>query len=218
MPNQLSIFTEFGTVSDDIDPAEVEKLSEQEKHVLGDCLAHCRAAQAGEARVNELRLSVRDHQERYNAALEADQAANPPMTNVQAWEMARAATNPHIPKSKLKKPNAKTKAALDQAGFELAQTQDNFQRAINSQRGLDKSRATAIVAWVSTQAQITFDDIHRETVARSNADRLARVERGEPADFSLAAKVTHVSQLDRDYAARGAVKKKPAYLGTNKKF
>jgi hypothetical protein len=215
-PN-FSIFTSTGTISDNIDPLEVEKLDEHEKSVLADTLFHCRAAEAGETNVNELRLKVRSLMDRYNSALETDNLANPGQTFLEAHAAVVHANNPHAPKPKPRKVNAKTRASLVQASYELAQCRDDFQRAISSQKGLDKSRGESIVRFMKTQRPITFADLHAEHCAKSNADRLARVEQGLDPNVSPVEPI-RLAQIDRDYAARGAIKKKPVYLGTRNRF
>jgi hypothetical protein len=211
--NDLDIFTSTGTVALDLNPVEVAKLDPTDMQVLQNCLFACRAAEDAEEKIVELTKATQAKMVSHDARLAEDAAANPRQTHQEALQSVIHANDPTQPAPKARKANAKTKAALAQAVYELAEVRDALTRAKATSRVLNKGRSDAIIAWSQTQKKITFEDIHRDMVARSNADRQARVDAGLPAD---AAKIEPVRKwpIEQAMAAKGDARRKtPQYLG-----
>jgi hypothetical protein len=211
--NTLDIFTSTGAVALDLDPVEVAKLDPNDMEALQNCLFACRAAEDAEEKIGELRKSTQVKTVSHDARLAEDAAANPKQTHQEALLAVIHANDKTQPAPKARKPNVKTRAALTQAIYELAEVRDALTRAMATSRVLNKGRSDAIMAWSATQKKITFEDIHRDMVARSNADRQARVDAGLPAD---AAKIEPVRKwpIEQAMAAKGDARRKtPRYLG-----
>ena len=211
--NDLNIFDQHGNVLTEIPPAAVEALDKNDQSVLAATLFACSECENAEVKMSELRKLVNDKMAVHDLALAEDARANPPQTHVEALQAVISANDPNAPKPKLRKPNLKTRNALTQAAYELAQCRDDLVRSQSTLRNLARVRSDAILKWMATQQPITFEQIYRAHIAKGQEDRAARVARGEPADI-VKVEPARAAQIDRDLAARGkTTRHAPAYLG-----
>jgi hypothetical protein len=123
MSNSLSIFN--GALLRDLDPDEVSNLDEADQEFLAETIIECRAAEAQDTLVAEKRKVLYAKMAALNAAVEADQLANPPTSPTEAARAAIHANNPHLAKIEPRKPNKKARAALAEANRDLAETQSD---------------------------------------------------------------------------------------------
>jgi hypothetical protein len=229
MNEPISIFNAYGKIRDlsgKADVAAIEALPDAMRKPLFACIAACMALDAGENRVIEARKTTRIKEAAYDQTVmayeqpsrtegDADRAAN--ARHVATAQAAMTATARRIAEIKAvsaaqhagyipPKPfKNKLKAAMDAASAALTEARTELQRATTELRKLEIKAGEAINAWRGCLPVMTRDTLMRDHIAKGNADRLARVLRGEPAD---APKIVpqYQSELDR---IKGAGKIKP---------
>src|SRR5260370_31838700 len=175
------------------------------------CLAAGRAAEEAEVRVTVARKLRDDRTRVRDAALAADQEANPSILPHQALALVIAANKPGY-KPKPAKVNKKTRDALAVAVAELAEARAEYTRAEASLKKLSAIRGEKIVLWMNTQPKITQETVHREMVAKEQATKLAIANGEIPAPVK--AEPVRQFEIDRIFAARGKVANRmPVYRG-----
>jgi hypothetical protein len=207
----INLFNELGKLSTDaIDPLEVENLPEAERVALFACIQSARDAEAGEDRHSAARKLVHERMREYDAALEADNLANPPILPRQAQDAVIAANLPGYVPKKIKA-DPKSRAVLAKASTDLADARAAFIQAEAAMRLLSENRGTKILAYMNSKEAITRDSLVREIIAREQDTKL-KIARGElPAPKSNAPVFT--SQLDRvmSSGSRERGNKRPTY-------
>jgi hypothetical protein len=196
--SSLNVFDAYGKLADDIDPAAVEALPDNERDTLFACLAACRTAEAGENRRDAARKLVGELMRSHDAALAADIAANPPLTHAACLAEVSAAQRPGY-KPKPAKADAKTRKALAAVIVELSEARAELTQAEATLRTLSAKRGDAIVAWMNAGPKITAESVHREMVA-AEGDRKLKIANGElPAPVKAAP--VFMSHLDQVLAS-----------------
>jgi hypothetical protein len=223
MTNELKLNPIFDgyTIRDLSSPADVsaiEALSDDHRAKLFECIAACRARDAGSDRVVAARADVRIKEAAHNDAVDAHSGLlqsrdsvtgvpdyspraganlNPVLKNaehVAALRAVAAAQRPgYVPAKPVKN---KLKTAMDKAAAELADARAELYRATSEARTLETKAGDAINAYRQTLPVFTRDDLMKQHVAAGQAERMARVMRGEHPD---APKVVpqFASELDR---------------------
>ena len=73
----MDYFNHLGHLREDFDEAEIEAMGDAERAAFMTMLADCRAAETAEAHLSVTRLRVHDLMKAHDAALAAEQIANP---------------------------------------------------------------------------------------------------------------------------------------------
>lgn len=192
------------------DPAEVVALPDNQRDALMACLAACDAAEAGEQRVTAAHTLVAEKMREYDAALAADNKANPAILHHDALRLVSAANGSNVKTSKAAKPNKETRAALTAVTSELADARAEYNSANASLKILSAKRGDKIILWIASGERVTDESIAREYQATSQAHR-AKVASGEIAPKP---EPVRLSEIDRVLTGRGkAHNRLPKYLG-----
>jgi hypothetical protein len=214
MTNDLNIFDAYSRIRDlssDADVAAIEALPDDHRTKLFECIAAVKASEAGSDRAAAALAAVRTKGEVYNACLESEQKSNPPSTHKSALAAVIAANAGLKPEPV--KVNKKTKAALAEADMALAEARSELTRATGELRTLEAKAGEAINAWRKCLTTPTDEEVRREYVNASSAQRARRVAAGLPADAQKEIP-THRWEIERVFAARGKVQnRQPKYYG-----
>jgi hypothetical protein len=214
MTNDLNIFDAYSRIRDlssDADVAAIEALPDDHRTKLFECIAAVKASEAGSDRVYAVRADVRTKEAAYNVVLEAEQKANPPSTHKSALAAVIAANAGAKPEPV--KVNKKTRAALAEADMALAEARSELTRATGELRTLESKAGEAINAWRKCLTTPSADEVTREFLAASQAERARRVAAGLPPQPTAPVPV-HQWEIERVFAARGKVQnRQPKYLG-----
>jgi type IV secretory pathway VirB10-like protein len=160
------------------------------------------------AREKELQKQVKDctraHTKLVNEEpiVSATEGNEPPdakeVARKRAWqlELAKAASQLAGARAALKADPVMVKANMDGLNASLALAHADFTRALRELRSLELASGTAIEAWRHCLPIITQEDLKRDYIARGQAERAARVARGESAEPPRA-EPNYQSAIDR---------------------
>lgn len=226
----LNIFDGYGKIRTDLekDQATIEALPDDHRATLFACIAAVNASTAGSERVVAARKDVRTKEAAYNeAAVAFERPPAPqldPVTNLPinqgphaegpcnaaqktaelmaALRAVSAAQHAGYVPAKVK--TNKLKAAMEAAHEALLTARLELQNSTTALRHLERAAGEAIDGWRKCLPVMSRDTLMRDHVARGNAERLARVKRGEPAEPPKIVP-EYQSEYDR---VRGASKRK----------
>ena len=224
MSEPISIFDAYGkvrTLSGKADKAAIAALSDDQHKTLAEVIAACNARDAAEERVFAARNDVRDKEAAMTIrepgqSTDAEAARAGTVRRISSAQAAMTATERRLAEIKAVSaaqrpgyvpakavPN-ELQAAVDAASAALLAARAELQAATTEHRKLETVAGEAINAWRACLPVMSRDTLMKDHIAKGNADRLARVKRGEPAD---APKIVpqYQSELDRIKGA-GTVK------------
>jgi hypothetical protein len=162
MPNVLSIFSPLGTVLTNIPADAVALLCEEDRQILQTTLEACLEAERVDAEVFRTRDAVRDAMQAYDIAHAEDEKHNTALSEGDARAAWLHASDPNMPKPKVKKLYMKSRSALVAAGELLDNLRIEHQRLLTKQKTITSpARGTAIGEWIKTQVRITPLEIQR---------------------------------------------------------
>jgi len=210
----LYLFDGYGKIRSDLDTeaATIEALPDDHRTKLFECIAAVKASEAGQDRVATARGDVRQKEAVYNAALAAEQKANPPATHKSALTAVIAANEGRKPvKVKI---NKETKAKLTDADMALAESRTELNRATGELRLLETKASATILAWKACLTTPTADEVTRQYIKRGDDERVRRVAAGLPAEIPRPVPA-HQWEIEKVFANRGKVSanRLPVYRG-----
>jgi hypothetical protein len=197
----LDIFNSQGGIRD-IDPAEVETLSDPERDTLMATLAAVRAAEEADAHVNATRAKVRDLMNAETKAIELNNAANPPLTHKEALMAAsQAAALGDAYKPSPRNGSKKTRDALAAVTAELIEARAELIKAETASKAKRSAQGSAVVAWCAMQPRVSAEQLVRDHVA-AGQKRLADEKAGLVEPPKVEERV-NLNPIDALYSARG---------------
>jgi hypothetical protein len=210
----LNIFDNFGNVRADLAAMtdEIEALPDNQRTALVECVTACVEAGEADARVMAARKSVTAKIHEHDAAVDADQKANPAETHQSALAAVIAAGKPGY-EPKVVKVNKKARAALAAAVASLAEARGELTVAEREFKRLDAIKGDKVLAWMASWPKITAESVHRGMVAAEN-DRKLKIAKGE-LPKPVVKEPPHQWPLEVVMKARGKVQNRlPVYHGS----
>lgn len=203
----LEVFDKHGAIADNIDPAEVEALPDDQREILIGMLKVARAAEAADDYRIACRTAVTEGMRTHDAALADDHAKNPSQTHQDALLDVIYRNRQKDKPKQTRKLNKKVRDTLTLAITTLAEVRADLTRADNAFRIADRARSEAVQKWVSSQPKITQESVHREMC------RVDQQRRQDIADGKIPAPVVvepvHEWPIDQFFAARGKKTRTP---------